>query len=316
MIRIWIKCVSAYKLDESMNHWLTFCNRFSSSFETQSVSDQVRMLISTHEDLCRFFKSRDKRLEVTRGIPPKPALLFHMAYHMAILITMPPFLRLFASLKTEQNKISQAMSLVLRSITSAAASMIRLVQRYCKSYGFKHANPLLIHHILSASIVHLMNTTATSSSFRGHSTRLVRNCLSLLRGLSPYWPLRSQKSIDTIKALARRWNVGFIILGNDGGNQTKDSSACQVQNEFKPLNPEVTSVTCTNLDPAISVAAYEGLGGHFDASYAVEPIGEFFASDEQHSFDISMVNMPISVDDELFGLSQFFQTFENYPDLL
>jgi secreted protein with Ig-like and vWFA domain len=127
--------------------------------------------------------------------------------------------------------------------------------------------------------------------------------------------LRSQKSIDTIKALARRWNVGFIILGNDGDNKTKDSSDCQVQNEFKPLNPEVTSVTGTNQDPGIS-AAYEGLGGHFDASYAIEPIGEYIGSDEEHNFDISMVNIPVSADDELFGLSQFFQTFESYPDLL
>lgn len=273
------------------------------------------MLISTHEDLCRFFKSRDERLKVTRGKASKPTLLFNMAYQMAILITMPPFLRLFASSKMEQNKISQAMSLVLRSITSAAASMIRLVQRYCKSYGFRHANPLLIHHILSASIVHLMNTTATSSSFRGHSTRLVRNCLSLLHGLSPYWPLRSQKSIDTIKALARRWNVAFVLLENDGDDQTQDLSACQVPNELKPFNPDVTSVTSANLDPSISGTAYEGLVERFDASYANEPIGEYFG-DEQQYYDISMVNISISADDELFGLSQFFRNFENYTDLL
>lgn len=273
------------------------------------------MLISTHEDLCRFFKSRDERLEVTRGMPPKPALLFHMAYQMAILITMPSFLRLFASLKTEQSQISQAMSLVLRSITSAAASMIRLVQRYCKSYGFRHANPLLIHHILSASIVHLMNTTATSSSFRGHSTRLVRTCLGLLRGLSPYWPLRSQKSIDTIKAVARRWNVGFILLGNDGDDQNQDLSARQVQNESKQFHPDVTSVTGIDPDPKMIDTAYHGLSGPSNSSCITEPTGEYLG-DEQHLFDISMVNIPISADDEIFGLSQFFQNFENYPDLL
>lgn len=234
---------------------------------------------------------------------------------MAILITMPPFLRLFVSLEGEQNQVSQAMSLVLRSITSAATSMVRLIQKYCRCYGYKYANPLLIHHILSASIVHLMNATASSSSFRGHSTRLVRSCLGLLQGLSPSWPLRSQKSINTIKALAIRWNVKFTIPDSDESIKPENLSAHDEYDESDPLHSWDTSpLPNNNSDPTVLNIANQNISGSFDISHGLDMAREAFENDQNQGFDISMVNIPITADDELLGLSQFFQNFENFPN--
>jgi hypothetical protein len=186
-------------------------NSFSSSFESLATPQQVRLLITTHENLSQFFRSRDQRLSIKRGATEKPILLFHMAYQMAILVTMPPFLRLFAKMRNENPNTSHLMPVVLQSLTAAATAMVRLVQDYCKTYGFPKATPLLLHHLLSASIVHLMNTTTESFTLRRFSTRSVRKCLGLFGQLGLYWPARSHKSVELIKTLARRWNVEFAL---------------------------------------------------------------------------------------------------------
>jgi hypothetical protein len=114
-------------------------------------------------------------------------------------------------MRNENPNSSQLMPVVLQSLTAAATAMVRLVQDYCKTWGFPRINPILIHHLLSATIVHLMNTTTESFTLRRFSTRSVRKCLAIFRQLSLYWPTRSQKSIDLIKTLARRWNVEFAL---------------------------------------------------------------------------------------------------------
>ncbi|KGO41723.1 Transcription factor, fungi [Penicillium expansum] len=184
---------------------------FSSTFETLTTTEQVSLLIATHENLSHFFKSRDQRLAIKRGATEKPVLLFHMAYQMAILVTMPPFLRLFSKMRNENPNTSQLMPVVLQSLTAAATAMVRLVSDYYKIYGFQKSNPLLIHHLLSACIVHLMNTTTKSFTLRRFSTRSVRKCLALFAGIKIFWPSRSQKSVDLIKVLARRWDVEFAL---------------------------------------------------------------------------------------------------------
>ncbi|KPM34461.1 hypothetical protein AK830_g12110 [Neonectria ditissima] len=186
---------------------------FSSSFDVLPIPQQVRLLISSQEALSAFFRSRDHRLHLSGDISPKPVLLFHLAYQMTILITMPPFLRIFASLSQPNSKsslgpTSDYMLLVLRSLTAAATATVRLVRMYKKSIGFEvPPNPVIIHHLLSAAIVHLMNATGHNGSLRSHSTYWVRHSLELLQALSVAWPNRAERSIKVIRVLAQRWGV-------------------------------------------------------------------------------------------------------------
>ncbi|KAJ5547403.1 hypothetical protein N7494_004988 [Penicillium frequentans] len=303
------QCKLWYMHDQNMDQI------FSSSFEKLDSADQIHLLISTHKDLNKFFKSRDQRLDFTREAAPRPVLLFHMAYQMAILVTMPPFLRLFATSKAENPKIAQAMPLVLRSVASAAASMVRLVQNYTKNYGFQHANPLLIHHLLSAAIVHLMNTTTTSHTFRRYSTRSVRTCLTLLKELGRYWTLRSGKSLDVIKALARRWNVEFVL----GENATDKAN--------EHVGPRENSEDADIFAPMVNPTSKSQLSTHH-ATFDVSP--ELFSdSPELHigmaddwqpfqwstepQFDFSTIPFPETEYDPL-DLSQVFQ-FGSSDDL-
>ena len=285
---------------------------FSSSFEALSTADQVHLLISTHRDLNRFFKSRDQRLEVARDAPPKPALLFHMAYQMAILITMPPFLRLFATVNNESQKIQQAMQLVLQSISSAASSMVRLAQTYTKTYGFERANPLIIHHLLSASIVHLMNTTTTSLALRRYSTRSVRSCLTLLSSLEDYWPYRSRKSIEVITSLARRWSVDFVIRENESNENLEQPTPVMAS------GAHVSPATTTQL-PAEPVIDYNTHPA--DDIHQFFPDSSTFFNEPQENwpplemntapmFDFAGMTFP-NTQEEFMNLSQIFQFGSN-----
>ncbi|KAJ6006901.1 hypothetical protein N7451_004845 [Penicillium sp. IBT 35674x] len=289
-------------------HRLMIRDRFSSSFEKLDSADQIHLLISTHKDLNRFFKSRDQRLEITREAAPKPVLLFHMAYQMAILVTMPPFLRLFATSKAENPKIAQAMPLVLRSIASAAASMVRLVQNYTKNYGFQHANPLLIHHLLSAAIVHLMNTTTTSHTFRRYSTRSVRTCLTLLKELGRYWTLRSRKSLDVIKALARRWNVEFVLRENASDKANEPVSPGDNSEDadiFAPMaNP--TPGSQMNTHHAIFNVSSELVSDNSELHIGMADEWQPFQWSTELQFDFSTIPFP-ETDYDPLDLPQVFQ---------
>ncbi|KAJ5634919.1 hypothetical protein N7528_002761 [Penicillium herquei] len=279
---------------------------FSSSFEKCSISDQVTLLVSMHETLNQFMKSRDPRLDLGlgRGQTPKPVLLFHMAYQMTILITMPPFLRVFASARTE-TQLSHARPLVLQSITSAATSMIRLVQNYCKWYGFEHANPLLIHHLLSASIVHLMNTTTKSPTFRRYSTRSVRKCITLLHEMGRYWEVRSQKSINTIHTLAQRWGVEDVLSANEHiASGSGDSDALDHIPPFLSdadyNSSTVDRIPQQNID-YLHFPQYQ----HGIQANALD--------DTEQQYDLSIMDLPVSGEND-FGLSPFFPNFGNIGD--
>ncbi|KAJ5381339.1 uncharacterized protein N7496_003767 [Penicillium cataractarum] len=293
------QCKLWYMHDQNMDQI------FSSSFEKCSVSDQVALLISMHETLNRFMKLRDSRLDLGRGVTPKPVLLFHMAYQMTLLITMPPFLRLFALARTE-GQVSHARPLVLQSITSAASSMIQLVQNYCKWYGFEHANPLLIHHLLSASIVHLMNTTTKIPTFRRYSTRSVRKCLTLLHELGRYWELRSQKSINAIKTLAQRWKVEDVLLPDENFDLSDGNGGA-----LDHIPPFVGSFDSSPSN-AGQTAQQSFDAPHFSRFHPELDSG--LPDDTEQQYDLSIMDLPASGDDH-FGLSSFFPNFGEVGDL-
>ena len=198
---------------------LTNQRSFSPAFEKLSRTEQVLLLLSTHEALNKFFQSRDCRLDLPSGFTPKPILLFHLAYQMALLVTMPPFLKVFTSSsssssshESEQVAATPTMQLILRSLFYAASSTTRLVSSYRESYTLRQANPVIIHHLLSSSIVHLMNSTAKSLPLKRRGTRLLRQSLVLFSELAEQWPTRVCKSIDMIQVLAHRWGCSSSLL--------------------------------------------------------------------------------------------------------
>jgi hypothetical protein len=272
--------------------------------------------MTTHENLNNFSQSRHPKLTLKRGPNPKPILLFHMSYQMAILVTMPPFLRLFVKSSSSTPEMSNLMTVVLQSLTSAAASMLRLVQDYCKVHGFEKANPLLIHHLLSASIVHLMNMTTKSLTFRRFSTRSVRKCLYLLNQLGRYWPNRVQKSVDNINALAHRWGVESALLSDSMSDLSAEDSRVAAP------APNVQDTACQGSMPVSSFSPTKEQSGQFSTSLDIscsldsllETEGVSLAQDflypEGNSFDFSILDATDFRDDT--DLFQVFREFSNF----
>lgn len=184
---------------------------FASSFEMLPLPQQVRLLVSTLEQLNAFFRARPHRLDLSQEAP-KPVLLFHLQYHMAILITISSFLRVFAAdgcntAGGREGPQSQSIPLVLRSITSSAIETVRLCRIYRDRYSYIAAHPILLHHLLSAALVHLMNATSDDISLQRQSARWLRTCLALLEELRATWPVRVGKSVKVIRVLAHKWGV-------------------------------------------------------------------------------------------------------------
>ncbi|KAL3291984.1 fungal specific transcription factor domain-containing protein [Colletotrichum asianum] len=157
-----------YTHAEAMDQILTgtypdkFNSRFAPSFEKLAMAQQIRLLVSTLEQLNTFFCSKPHQLHMNIDAP-KPIVFFHLQYHMAIMIIISSFLRSFTSPDTPGINEAESNSslLVLRSITSAASETIRLCRLYRDRYTFTMAHPIIVHHLLSAILVHLMNATSS-----------------------------------------------------------------------------------------------------------------------------------------------------------
>ncbi|KAF5498198.1 hypothetical protein CGCF413_v007771 [Colletotrichum fructicola] len=117
---------------------------FAPSFEKLAMAQQIRLLVSTLEQLNTFFRSKPHRLHMNNDAP-KPIVFFHLQYHMAIMIIISSFLRSFASSDTPGINEAESNSslLVLRSITSAASETIRLCRLYRDKYTFTMAHPII-----------------------------------------------------------------------------------------------------------------------------------------------------------------------------
>jgi hypothetical protein len=134
--------------------------------------------VSTLDQLKAFFRSRPSELNL-RLDAPKLVLLFHLQYHMTILIMISPFLHISRNShdsthpQSDEDIASTAfgssIALVLHSVTSSASESIRLCRTYHDTYSFQAAHPVIAHHLLSASLVHLMNRTSSSPQLRRQS---------------------------------------------------------------------------------------------------------------------------------------------------
>ncbi|KAM0335813.1 hypothetical protein ACHAQA_000863 [Verticillium albo-atrum] len=220
------QCRLWYAHDAAMDQ---ICAR---SFESLPAAQQSRLLVSTLDQLNTFFRSRPTELDLRPGAA-KPVLLFHLQYHMAIMIIISPFLRLSTvsdrprSGDESRSDMKTSSLLVLRSITASASDSIRLCRTYHGTFTFDAAHPVLAHHLLSAALVHLMNATSSSAALRRQSAHWLRVAVELLDRLRVVWPARADKSIRVLRVLARKWGtIGALPLRFSG-----------------PIEPSVAAVT-------------------------------------------------------------------------
>ena len=141
----------------------------------------------------------------------KPVIFFHLQYHMAVLVMISPFLRTSPRTADHSNEGNPESgtdtALVLRSITSSASESIRLCRVLRDKYSLSSAHSIIAHHLLSASLVHLMNATSSSAKLRRQSVFWLRSGMEMLEQMRVVWPTRADRSIMLLRVLAQKWKA-------------------------------------------------------------------------------------------------------------
>ncbi|KAK1979888.1 fungal-specific transcription factor domain-containing protein [Colletotrichum cereale] len=274
---------------------------FSTTFESLPIPQQVRILVASQDSLNTFFRSRHDSLHLSGDSTPKPVLQFHLAYQMTILITMPPFLRMFAAISHSSSTPltgnatgpnSEFMLLVLRSLTAAATATARLVRTYRRAHGFEvPPNPVIVHHLLSAAVVHLMNATSWNPALRNQSTYWLRQCLELLRELQRTWPLRAVKSVKIIRILAQRWGV-MRALPMEFSYQSEPAAPGGERGSFNKAGVQRYETGGPGLDPVNQVHFEYEWDGYVASAADAPPMD--FSSLDMNSFT-SLAALDVSV---------------------
>jgi hypothetical protein len=131
-----------------------------------------------------------------------------MAYQAALLLVHRPFLN--------EERGSLTLNHALRSVTSAACEISRLIRACSKHTAFDDALPQVVDYILCAAVIHLLNATseretAERTTLGKQSANGLRVCLQALLKMESKWKIRAQRSIRRIQELAEKWKVLWAL---------------------------------------------------------------------------------------------------------
>jgi hypothetical protein len=177
-------------------------NRYSFEFPTFTFVEKNKLLMDARERVVTFHQEIDDRLRVGRDLDSGYVACFQMSYQMSLILIHRPYLR--------EPSDSASYRLALRSMTTAATTMVSLIRAYQKLDGFARAPFYIVHNILTAAIMHLLSSTSSETTLRQQSITQFRVCVTALEHLQHTWP-RAQKSISLLQELANRWNVVFAL---------------------------------------------------------------------------------------------------------
>jgi hypothetical protein len=242
--------------------------------------------VNARESLFAFYQSIDERLCETST--HHGTLFLKMSYQTSLLLIHRPYMR--------ENPETSSYRLALRSMTAAAAQMTRLIRLFRKTGHFVDAPPFIIHHILTASIMHLLNATTSEPGIRQQSIGRLRVCIDALEEMQPMWR-RARKAVKLLQGLAQRWGVVFALpirLSNTSNSTHEETSEPLPFGELARLAQFHESVMGSDDTEQCAPSGYPDEAGGENTSFSVLD-GQF---DQCLSIDI----------DALWDLSE-------YPDL-
>ncbi|EMR85700.1 putative c6 transcription factor protein [Botrytis cinerea BcDW1] len=192
---------------------------YSFEFKALELSQRSRLLLLARAELLAFKQAMPSWLLVptstAASIPPRSALFLQMSYQMSLLLIHRPYLG--------DPPASDSFSLAFTTISSAAIRMTQYIHLFRKHYPTEPACnlpslgnhkrgkptvalPFIVHHILTASIMHLLFSTSRAPTQISLARRRLQVCLETLTVLQDEWPVAS-KAIAQIQELAVQWNV-------------------------------------------------------------------------------------------------------------
>ncbi|RDW59026.1 hypothetical protein BP5796_11950 [Coleophoma crateriformis] len=149
---------------------------------------------------------------------PNSAIFLQMSYQMSTILIHRPYLR--------EPTNSTSFRLAVRAMTISASIIARLLFIFRKVSGFDTAPPFIIHHILTAAIMHLLRATDSRSELATQAINKLRICLEALEAMQTRWP-RVAKAILLLQELGNRWKIVAALpmrFSNYMGNMSADTS--------------------------------------------------------------------------------------------
>ncbi|KAF7891431.1 uncharacterized protein EAF02_001756 [Botrytis sinoallii] len=192
---------------------------YSFEFKALELSQRSRLLLLARAELLAFKQAMPSWLLVptstAASIPPRSALFLQMSYQMSLLMIHRPYLG--------DPPASDSFSLAFATISSAAIRMTQYIHLFRKHYLAEptcklqssdnvkqgkptSALPFIVHHILTASIMHLLFSTSRTPTQISLARRRLQICMETLTALQDEWPVAS-KALTQIQELAVQWNV-------------------------------------------------------------------------------------------------------------
>lgn len=177
--------------------------------------------MDAHERLLSFHRQLDPLVQIGTKNKSPAVILLHMSYNMSLMLIHRPFLK--------EPTQSKSHRLCVRSMSTAAAAMVRLINEYKKIADFDKVPPFVPHSVLTAAITLLLNATSKQQPLRDQSIQRFRVCYNALWEMRARW-IKARKAISLLQQLAHRWEVMLALPLQNGFPTPCASDWCQPKN--------------------------------------------------------------------------------------
>lgn len=220
-------------------------------------------MLRSHEALTGFYRDSGEKLQARSEKMPDTLMWLQLSYNTALILIHRPLLN--------EASDSSAGRFALRSATTAAASISRIIRIYRKTRSFAISGPQVADYILTAAVIHLLNATAGKTQLGRQSANGLRSCLDALSEMQTRWAHRTEGAIRRIQELAYRWSVVWAL-------------------PIQFSQPPVTNVDTVNSSGLESVYDNMGLIQNFDTLDDMATDGAMQALWQSSAFDLALYN--------------------------
>ncbi|KAF5874857.1 putative c6 transcription factor protein [Botrytis fragariae] len=203
------------------------------SFQFHDLDSQSRnkLLFDAREALCTFYNEMNRQISSERNGQSSATISLRMTYHMCLILVQRPLLR--------EDSNGALYRMAVQSSNSSAVAITNLLRDYRKAGCLRTAPFVVVHHVLTAAIMHLLSVTSSNGTLRKRSITRFRECIEALGEMKYAWK-RLRKAIALLQELAHRWSVVFALpmrlsyplpahSQNDISSQPKDQSSMGYQ---------------------------------------------------------------------------------------
>ncbi|KAK8903716.1 hypothetical protein ACHAPF_006384 [Botrytis cinerea] len=174
------------------------------SFQFHELDSQSRnkLLFDAREALCTFYNKMNRQLSSEQNGKSATTISLRMTYYMCLILVQRPLLR--------EDPSGALHRMAVQSSNSSAVAITNLLREYRKAGCLRVAPFVVVHHVLTAAIMHLLSVTSSNGTLRKRSINRFRECIEALGEMKYAWK-RLRKAIALLQELAHRWSVVFAL---------------------------------------------------------------------------------------------------------